>query len=314
MPPRRANPNPNNITPEMQQMMTAQTQLMQMMTTFIQNQNNNNNNSNNNNNNNNNNPPGLDMLTRFLRLRPAKFSGTTDPMAANDWLRSVNKDLVTVGCTDAEKVRFAARLLEGPAATWWDNFQITTPIDEVTWDIFEDGFRTAHISSGIMNLKKKEFHNLKQRHRSVAEYIEEFNNLARYAPDEVDTDAKRNEKFLEGLNDELNQHLSVAYVPTYQSLCDKATILENKMKQVESGKRKHGFDKHSSGSSHKRSHHDDSGSSGSHKHGKYNNHHSHNRHHDNKNHHSHNNDKYKNHKRGQKTTTVEVEVSLQREI
>ena len=50
MPPRRANPNPNNnnITPEMQQMMTAQTQLMQMMTTFIQNHNNNNNSPNNN--------------------------------------------------------------------------------------------------------------------------------------------------------------------------------------------------------------------------------------------------------------------------
>src|SRR5215216_8072298 len=127
MPPRRANPNPNNITPEMQQMMNAQTQLMQMMTTFIQNQNNNNNNNNNNpnnNNNNNNNPPVFDMLTRFLRLRPAKFSGTTDPMVANDWLRSVNKDLVTVACTDAEKVRFAAHLLEGHAAAWWDNFQI----------------------------------------------------------------------------------------------------------------------------------------------------------------------------------------------
>src|SRR3954462_14163190 len=171
MPPRRANPNPNNnnITPEMQQMVTAHTQLVQMMTTFIQNQNNNNNN----NNNNQNNPPGFDMLTRFLRLRPAKFSGTTDPMVDNDWLRSVNKDLVTVGCTDAEKVRFAAHLLEGPAATWWDNFQITTPIDEVTWAVFQDGFRTAHISSGMMSLKKKEFHNLKQRHRSVAEYIEE---------------------------------------------------------------------------------------------------------------------------------------------
>src|SRR4051812_18306823 len=301
IPPRRANPNPNNnnITPEMQQMMNAQTQLMQMMTTFIQNQNNNNNNNNNDpNNNNNNNPPGFDMLTRFLRLRPAKFSGTTDPMVANDWLRSVNKDLVTVGCTDAEKVRFAAHLLEGPAATWWDNFQITTPIDEVTWAIFEDGFRTAHISSGIMSLKMKEFHNLKQRHRSVAEYIEEFNNLARYAPDEVDTDAKRKEKFLEGLNDELNLQLSVAYVPTYQSLCDKAAILENKMKQVESRKRKHS-DKHNSGSSHKRSHFDDSGSSGSHKHGKFNKHHNHNRH-DNKHHRSHDNDKYKNHKSGYK--------------
>src|SRR3954468_8568210 len=229
MPPRCANPNQNNnITPEMQQMMTAQTQLMQTITMFIQNQNNNNNN---NNNNNQNNPPALDMLTKFLKLRPARFSGTTDPMEADDWLRSVNKDLVTVGCTNEEKVRFAAFLLEGPAATWWDNFQITTPLDDVTWAIFEDGFRIAHISSGVMNLKKKEFHNLKQRHLSVAEYIEEFNNLARYAPDEVDTDAKRKEKFLEGLNDELNLQLSIAYVPTYQSLCDKATILENKLNQ-----------------------------------------------------------------------------------
>src|SRR3954468_7915376 len=200
------------------------------------------------------------MLTRFLRLRPEKFSGTTDTMVANDCLRSVNKDLVTVDCTDEEKVRFAAHLLEGPTTTWWDNFQITTPIEDVTWAIFEDGFHTAHISYGVMSLKKKEFHNLKQRHRSVAEYIEEFNNLARYAPDEVDTNAKRKEKFLEGLNDELNLQLSVAYVPTYQSLFAKAAILENKMKQVESRKRKHNFDKHSSGSSQKRSHHDDSGS------------------------------------------------------
>src|SRR4051812_399863 len=119
MPPRRANPNQNNnnITPEMQQLMTCQTQLMPMMTMFIQNQNNNNNN-----NNNQNNPPAHDMLTRFLKLRPARFSGTTDPLEANGWLRSVNKVLVTVGCTDEEKVRFAAFLLEGPAATWWDNF------------------------------------------------------------------------------------------------------------------------------------------------------------------------------------------------
>src|SRR3954463_16124484 len=121
-----------------------------MMIQFMENQN-----QNQNNNNNQNNPPGFYMLTRFLRLRPTKFSRTTDPMVANDCLRSVNKDLVTVGCTNEEKVRFAAHLLEGPAATWWDNFQITTPIQDVTWAIFEDGFRIAHISSGVMNLKKE---------------------------------------------------------------------------------------------------------------------------------------------------------------
>jgi hypothetical protein len=65
---------------------------------------------------------------RFLRLRPAKFSSAPEPMIALDWLHSVNKDLVTVGCTDAEKVRFAAHLLERPAASWWDTFQITHPL------------------------------------------------------------------------------------------------------------------------------------------------------------------------------------------
>jgi hypothetical protein len=101
----------------MQQMMEAQAQLMQVMTPFLANFQNNNNN--------NNNPPPpppppppqVDMLARFLRLCPAKFSRAAEPLEAMDWLHSVNKDLVTTGCTDAEKVRFVAHLLEGPAAS-----------------------------------------------------------------------------------------------------------------------------------------------------------------------------------------------------
>ncbi|KAK1618870.1 hypothetical protein QYE76_024387 [Lolium multiflorum] len=85
-------------------MMEAQAQLMQAVTQTITQ-------LNNNMQNNNNNPPPpppppppqVDMLTRFLRLRPEKFSRAAEPMVANDWLRSVNKDLVTIGCTDAEK-------------------------------------------------------------------------------------------------------------------------------------------------------------------------------------------------------------------
>jgi hypothetical protein len=104
---------------QMQQMMEAQAQLMQVMTQILAN-------TQNNNNNNNNPPPPpppqVDMLARFLRLRPAKFSRAAEPLEAMDWIRSVNKDLVTTGCTDAEKVRFAAHLFEGPAASWWDTY------------------------------------------------------------------------------------------------------------------------------------------------------------------------------------------------
>jgi hypothetical protein len=149
------------------------------------------------------------MLARFLRLHPAKFSHAAEP------LHSVNKDLVTTGCTNVEKARFAAHLLEGPAASWWDTYQITHPIEEVTWNLFQEGFWVAHISFGVMGLKKKEFRDLRQKYCSVSEYIDEFTNLSRYAPDDIDTDAKRMEKFLEGLNDELSIPLSVAYDPTF---------------------------------------------------------------------------------------------------
>ena len=55
-----------------------------------------------------------------------------------------------------------------------------------------------------MTMKKREFHNLHQGNRTVAQYMDEFNKLARYAPDDVATDAAKQEKFLEGLNDELS--------------------------------------------------------------------------------------------------------------
>ena len=122
----------------------------------------------------------------------------------------MNKNLVTIGCTDAEKVRFAAHLLEGPAADWWDIYQITYPIEEMTWDLFQKGFLTAHVPSGVMKLKREEFLDLRQDDRNVIEYINEFNNLSRYALDDVDTDTKRKERFLNGLNDELSILLTAA--------------------------------------------------------------------------------------------------------
>jgi hypothetical protein len=48
-----------------------------------------------------------------------------------------------------------------------------------------------------MKLKKKEFLSLTQGNMSVSEYRDCFTQLSRYAPEEVDTDEKRQERFLE---------------------------------------------------------------------------------------------------------------------
>ena len=77
-------------------------------------------------------------------------------------------------------------------------------------------------------MKKREFHNLRQGGRTVGQYVEDFSKLARYAPDDVTMDAAKQEKFLEGLNDELSMHLIVASFNNYQELVDHALMIEGK--------------------------------------------------------------------------------------
>jgi hypothetical protein len=59
----------------------------------------------------------------------------------------------------------------------------------------------------VIKLKKIEFQDLKQGSMSMSEYVTKFTQLSRYAPHEVDTDEKKQECFLNGLNDELDYGL-----------------------------------------------------------------------------------------------------------
>jgi hypothetical protein len=105
-----------------------------------------------------------------------------------------------------------------------------------------------------MNLKKDEFRTLKQGDRTLKEYMDDFCSLSRYAPEDIDTDAKRKDKFLHGLKGELKIPLSVAYAPSYQALLDQAITLDNNIRKEENRKRKLNNVKTHTGHSHKRPH------------------------------------------------------------
>ena len=168
-------------------------------------------------------------------------------IVADDWLCRIGRELTTAGCIDAERVRFAAQQLDGPAASWWENYTVTYPIATITWDQFQQAFRTAHVSAGAMAIKKREFFNLHQGGCTVSQYMDDFSKLARYAPDDIATDADKQEKFLEGLNDELSMQSMVATFNNYQELVDHALMIEGKQQQIENRKRKYGQGKYNSG-------------------------------------------------------------------
>jgi hypothetical protein len=98
--------------------------------------------------------------------------------------------------------------------------------------------------------------------------MDNFCALSRYAPDDIDTDAKRKEKFLNELKGELKIPLSVAYAPNYQSLLDQAITLDNNIRKEENRKRKFSSSKTHVEPFHKKHHSSENrGYSGSHKHG-----------------------------------------------
>jgi hypothetical protein len=43
------------------------------------------------------------------------------------------------------KTQFAAQQLLGNAGTWWANFTVTRPADQVQWTEFHEAFRAQHI-------------------------------------------------------------------------------------------------------------------------------------------------------------------------
>jgi hypothetical protein len=64
-------------------------------------------------------------------------------------------------------------------------------------------FRSHCIPQGVIKLKKKEFQDLKQGSMTVSEYVTRFTQLSCYTRNDVDTDEKKQECFLNGLEDVL---------------------------------------------------------------------------------------------------------------
>jgi hypothetical protein len=169
-------------------------------------------------------------------------------MEDEDWLKGVEKKLVIAQCTDREKVLFAAHQLFGTATNCWETYCSThADVDSITWNEFKAHFCNHYVPRGTMKLKKKEFTDLKQGSMTMNEYLNSFIQLSRYAPDDINTDEKKHDIFLNGLNDDIQFQLLNTDYADFQHVVDKAIVIEIKIKEMEKdGKRKVPFSGQSS--------------------------------------------------------------------
>jgi hypothetical protein len=80
---------------------------------------------------------------------------------------------------------------------------------------------------------KKEFADLKQGSMIVNEYLNSFTQLSRYAPYGINTDEKKHDMFLNGLNDDIQFQLLNTDYADFQHIVDKVIVIENNIKEME---------------------------------------------------------------------------------
>jgi hypothetical protein len=84
------------------------------------------------------------------------------------------------------------------------------------------------VPQSAIKLKKKEFQDLKQGYMTVSEYVTCFTQLSCYTPNDVDTDKKKQECFLNGLEDGLAYALEGRDFENFQTRVDKALVIKNR--------------------------------------------------------------------------------------
>jgi hypothetical protein len=107
--------------------------------------------------------------------------------------------------------------------------------ESINWLELRAAFHAHHVPQGVIKLNK-EFQDLKQGSMTMNEYIKKLTQLSRYAPHDVDTDEKKQECFLNGLNDGLVYALEAWDFEDFKGMVHKALVLENRRGMME---RKH---------------------------------------------------------------------------
>ena len=103
-----------------------------------------------------------------------------------------------------------------------------------------EAFLEYHIPEGILEIKAEEFHSLRQGPMTVNQYIQKFMKLARYAPDDVNTDKKKQRCFRRGLNAMIREQIITHIYPDFNTLMNRTIQLEEERNRIE-GERKRKF-------------------------------------------------------------------------
>lgn len=121
-------------------------------------------------------------------------------------------------CPNNQKVQCTVFLLRERGLAQWKSAKrmLGGDVNQITWKQFKENFYVKFFSANLKDAKYQEFLELKQGQMTIEQYDREFDMLSRFAPQLVEIEVARVDRFVRGLRMDL-QGFVRAFRPATQA-------------------------------------------------------------------------------------------------
>ncbi|XP_075492496.1 uncharacterized protein LOC142530549 [Primulina tabacum] len=125
-------------------------------------------------------PPRPEAICElFMRMNPKDFTGTSDPMVAEGWIKSLEVTFRFMELEDVDRVRCATYLFGRDARLWWEGASVALDLATLSWTHFREVFFSKYFTDDVRSRLTREFMTMRQGDMTVAEFIHSCSNLSR---------------------------------------------------------------------------------------------------------------------------------------
>ncbi|XP_042454444.1 uncharacterized protein LOC122038660 [Zingiber officinale] len=166
------------------------------------------------------------VYKQFRELGPTEFKGTTDPIVAEGWIRSLEMIYDFMQLTDADKVRCVIFMLRDDARVWWEGAWLTVNLATLTWADFKEVFYEKYFTTDNRTRLAREFFELHQGDLMVAEYVKRFERGRYFVPMIASQPVEELKHFTEGLRAAILHDVRLSRVTTFREAVGQTLMSE----------------------------------------------------------------------------------------
>ncbi|XP_012852337.1 PREDICTED: uncharacterized protein LOC105971946 [Erythranthe guttata] len=175
----------------------------------------------------------LTVYEKFRKMEPVDFYGGSDPMVAEEWVKSLDVIFDYMRIEDSEKVLCAIFLLKKEARTWWEGTKLAVDMEKLTWEAFKTIFYDNYFTRDVRSLKVKEFLELKQNEMSVCDYVRKFEEGCKYVPYIAKDNKEKMDHFMRGLNPVIRKDVRISSPNEFRQVVDNALMADFDEKEIQ---------------------------------------------------------------------------------